>query len=104
MIFLACLLTILIEAPFLMLFGYWTRYAVTVIVCANIISNLVMNLALSSWHCLYAPTDLALPEITAAAFESAVYSVAFGFSPRLLLLTIAANALSFGIGVLALWA
>ena len=100
MIFLACLLTVLTETPFLMLFGFRSMDAVTVIICANIVSNLLLNLALLCCPWLYAPASLALLECTAAAFETAVYSRAFGFSWRLLLLVLAANILSFVAGVL----
>ena len=44
-LFFACGLTVLIEVPFLFLFGYRGRNAVTVTVCANVITNLPLNLA-----------------------------------------------------------
>ncbi|MBO4317047.1 MAG: hypothetical protein J5855_02035 [Mailhella sp.] len=100
MIFLACLLTILVETPFLMVFGFRSKDAVIVIVCANTISNLLLNLVLLWFPWLYAPLTLALLEFTAAAFECSVYSAAFGFSRRLLFLTAAANALSLFAGTL----
>ena len=44
MIFLACALTVLIETPFLALFGYRKRDEVVIIVCANVVTNLLLNL------------------------------------------------------------
>ena len=44
MIFLACLLTVVVETAFFAAFGYRDRYALTVIVCANIVTNLRSSL------------------------------------------------------------
>ena len=95
-IFLACVLTVLVEAAFLALFGYRDAFSVTVIVCANILTNLSLNLVLGvfglgGWWLL--PLELAV-----AAAEFAIYAKAFEPSRRLFALTFAANALSFGIG------
>ena len=46
MILLACLLTVVLEGAFLALCGYRDRFSLTVVVCANIITNLLLNLAL----------------------------------------------------------
>ena len=40
MIFLCCLLTVLIEGVFFIVLGYRDRISLTVIVCANVITNL----------------------------------------------------------------
>ena len=100
MIFLACLLTVLIEGGFFALLGYRDRFSLTVIICANVITNLLLNLAIlrafrgdpGAW--LYAM------EAVVVAAEYAIYARAFGWGWRLLLLTLAANVLSYGAGVL----
>ena len=46
MILLACLLTLLIEVPFLAAFGYRSRSDLTITVCVNIVTNLLLNLAI----------------------------------------------------------
>ena len=98
-IFLACLLTVLIEVPFLALCGYRDRYSVTVTVCANIITNLTLNLCLrlflpSSWGVVFAAESVVV------AAETLIYFAAFKPSVVLFLLTCTANLLSFGLGLL----
>ena len=94
----ACALTVAIETPFLMLFGFRDRNAVTIIVCVNVITNLLLNLILALTGFLW-PLALAL-ECAVVAAEYAVYALAFGRGRRLFWLTLAANVLSFGIGLL----
>ena len=97
-VFLACTLTVLIETPFLALFGYRRREELAVIVCANVVTNLLLNLALML---LPLPRWSVYPlEAAVVAAEYAVYALAFGRSRRLFLLTLAANCLSYGIGLL----
>lgn len=98
-ILIACLLTVLIEVPFLALFGYRDRYAVTVTVCANVVTNLTLNLSL---HLFLPPTwaVVLLAESLVVAVETLIYSAAFRPSARLFLLTLCANLLSFGLGLL----
>lgn len=98
MIFLACALTVLIETPFLALFGYRKRDELIVIVCANVITNLLLNLLLA-----FRPGAIRavlLLEAAAVAAEYGIYALAFGRSRRLFLLTLAANALSYTLGLL----
>ena len=94
---LACALTVLIETPFLALFGYRSRYALTVVVCANVITNLTLNLCL---RFLVPLTGLSVlcGEIAAVAAEYVLYRIAFGKRRGLFWLTLAANVLSFGLG------
>ena len=97
-IFLACGLTVLIETAFLALCGYRDAFSVTVIVCANIITNLTLNLVLAltgRWGWWLVPLELAV-----VGAEFAIFAKAFGPSWRLFGLTFAANALSFGTGLL----
>ena len=100
MIFLACLLTVLIEGAFFAALGYRDRYSLTVVVCANVITNLLLNLTI--WLAFSGQPGgwIYLMEAAVVAAEYAVYAVAFGRSWKLLLLTLAANCLSYGIGLL----
>ena len=98
-LFAACALTVLIEVPFLALFGFRSRYALTVTVCTNIVTNLTLNLSLR----LFPPASLTavlLAEAAVVAAEYGIYRTAFGRSWDLLLLTASANLLSFGVGLL----
>lgn len=95
----ACVLTLLIEVPFLALWGLRDRFALTVTVCANVLTNLSLNLILA----LLQPKTvlpLAVGEISVVLAEYAIYARAFGRGRRLFLLTLAANCLSFGLGLL----
>lgn len=99
MIFLACLLTVLIEGAFFALLGYRDRFSLTVIVCANVITNLLLNLTILLVFSGQPGAWIYLMEATVVAAEYAVYAVAFGRSRKLVLLTLAANCLSYGIGI-----
>ena len=98
MILLACLLTVVLEGAFLTLFGYRDRFSLTVIVCATVITNLLLNLAL--WRFPGAYTWILPLELCVVAAEYAIYAVAFGQSWKLFFLTLAANCISFGVGLL----
>ena len=98
-ILLACLLTVLIETPFLALWGFRKARDLAVIVCANVLTNLLLNLSFLL-GLPYRPLWIAAGELLVVAAEYAVYARAFGPSRRLLLLTLAANCLSFGLGLL----
>lgn len=96
---LACLLTVLIETSFLALFGWRRQQDLTVILCANVLTNLLLNLSFRL-GLPYEPVWIAAGELCVLAAEYAIYARAFGPSLRLLLLTLAANVLSFGLGLL----
>ena len=98
--FLACAMTVLIEAPFLALCGYRDRGAVAIIACTNIVTNLLLGLAMVFLPCGRTPIGLLILEALVVVGEYAIYARAFGRSRRLFLLTLAANALSCGIGLL----
>ena len=98
-IFLACALTVLIETPFLALFGYRKRDEVIIVVCANVVTNLLLNLLLWRVPSLYGPAVYGL-EALVVAVEYGVYRLAFGPRRGLFWLTLAANALSYGLGLL----
>lgn len=96
-LFLACALTVLIETPFLAFFGYRDRYALTVAVCVNVMTNLTLNLCLRFLAPLTMAT-VAAGEVLVVVTEYLLYRIAFGARRGLFLLTFAANLLSFGLG------
>lgn len=95
-VFTACVLTILIETPFLALFGYRSKDEITVIICANAVTNLLLNLGLTMFL-IGRGSPVYAAEIAVALSEYAVYALAFGRSRRLFFLTLAANFLSFAL-------
>lgn len=99
MIFTACLLTVLIETPFLALFGYRQRDDLTIIICSNVITNLLLNLNLSLFF-KDIGRGIYLLEALVVAVEFTIYSLAYGPKRRLFILTLAANALSYSLGLL----
>ena len=88
---LACTLTVLIETPFFALFGYRSKDEITVTACANVATNLLLNLGLS----VYPGAPVFVAEAAVTLSEYAAYALAFGRSRRLFSLTLAANLLSF---------
>ena len=100
MIFLACLLTIVIEGAFLALCGFRDRYSLTVIICVNAITNLLLNLLI--WFAFRGNPGgwIYLMEACVVAAEYAIYAKAFKRSWNLFLLTLAANVISYVIGLL----
>lgn len=101
MLFAACILTVLIETPLFYLWGWRDRGAVTIVVCVNVISNLLLNLTLllvfpgrgaGNW--------IYLLEALVVAGEYAVYALASKPSWKLLLQTFTANLVSYGLGLL----
>ena len=97
-----CLLTVGIETLFFVLLGWRDRIFVTVCVCANILTNLSLNLLLLG----AARLGLGLSwlvyvlEVLAVAAEFGLYSLIRGRSWKLLGLTLAANGLSYVAGLL----
>ncbi len=100
MIFLACILTVLIEGAFFVILGYRDRYALTVIVCVNVITNLLLNLTIYLVFSGQPGYWIYGMELLVVLAEYAIYAVAFGRSRKLILLTLAANLLSYGAGLL----
>ena len=95
----ACLLTVLIETPFMALCGYRGWSAIAIIICANVITNLVMNVLLALLCPQWTLGVLAVAEALVVAAEYAIYSVPFGRGRKLFMLTLAANVLSCGVGL-----
>ena len=101
MLFVACLLTVLIETPLLYLWGWRDRGAVIVVVCGNVISNLLLNLTLLlAFPGRSAGGWIYLLEALVVAGEYAVYALFSRPSWKLLLQTFAANLLSYALGLL----
>ena len=96
-IFLYCLLTVLIETPFLAAFGWRKPDDIKIIVCANVLTNLTLNLLVALIPSLY--SWIYLLEALVVAVEYFIYRKAFGPSRKLFLLTLAANVLSYCIGL-----
>ena len=101
---LACALTIAIETAFFLLIGWRDRRFLLLCVSANALTNLCLNLLivllarLGFWR-----GWLALPlELLVVAAEYAIYRIVKERRWKLLLLTAAANALSYSIGLLVM--
>ena len=99
-LFLACLLTVAVETALFALYGYRSRDDLTIVACANVITNLTLNLLLAFVFSHNAHFWVLPLEITVIAAEYLIYAKAFGASKKLFLQTLAANVLSFALGVI----
>ena len=92
------LLTAAVEMLFFSAMGYHSRDAIMVIICTNILTNVVLNAAVNliGWE----PPGAYLAEILVVVVEYAIFALAFGRSRKLFGLTLAANALTFGLGLI----
>jgi len=100
-IFLCALLTVIIEAPFMYLLGYRKRDELLLIACVNIVTNLLLNLGLSlGFYGREVGAYIYVFESAVVAAEFILYSLAFRWSWKLFLVTLAANCLSYGVGLL----
>jgi hypothetical protein len=98
-IFKACILTVFLETGIFYLLGYRKKDDVTIVVCANVITNLVLNLTIA-WFFPGGPGSfLLLLEIAVVIAEYLIYAKAFGATNRLFGQTLAANVLSYAAGV-----
>lgn len=100
MIFLACAFTAAVETALFALAGYRSAWQLIVVACANIASNLLLNLTAALAFPGGVGAWIWLLEAAVVAAEYAVYAVAFAPGLRLFALTLAANALSYGSGLL----
>ena len=98
MMLYACLITCAVETAFFALVGYRELSFLLLCVCANAATNLSLNLLLgvlpniSFW---------VYPlEVGVVLAEYAAYALYHGRSRRLFLLTLAANALTYLLGIL----
>lgn len=91
------LLTAAVEMLFFSAMGYHSRDAIIVIICTNLLTNVVLNAAVTvtGWR----PPEAYLAELLVVAAEYAIFACAFGRSRKLFWLTLAANALTFALGL-----
>ena len=101
-LFVACLLTVAIETLFFAIIGYRDRVFLLLCVLANVATNLSLNLILQLLYTFGLRLSFVVYplELLAVAAEYMIFAAIRGRSPRLLLFTFAANALSYGIGLL----
>ena len=99
-LFLACLVTVIVETALFWLAGYRSRDEILVVVCTNVITNLLLNLVLSGIFFSVWGWMIVLGELIVIVMETAIYTFAFGRFGKVLALTIAANVLSVFIGLL----
>ena len=99
-LFSACVLTVVIETAFLALCGYRSAAFLALCVCVNIVTNILLNLSIVPLAKMVDITYFVyVLEAAVVAAEYFVYTLTEGRSRRLFLLTLAANALSYGAGL-----
>ena len=99
-IFLACIITVVVETAFFWAVGYRSRLDLEIVALANTVTNLSLNLLLALVPSLY-PFPWILPlEALVVVAEYLIYRHSFGGRVKLFLLTFAANAITYGIGLI----
>ena len=93
-------MTVIAEAALFWLFGYRSRDEMLVVVCTNVITNLLLNLVLSGIFFSVSGRMIVLGELIVIAVETVIYTFAFGRFGKVLALTILANVLSVFLGLL----
>jgi hypothetical protein len=97
----ACGLTVALETAFLAVCGLRTLPFLAVCVCANAATNLTLNLLLGPLSAMVDITWFIYAlEAAVVAAEYGAYAALLGPSKRLFLLTLAANTLSYCVGLL----
>ncbi len=100
-LFVCAALTVIIETPWMYLWGIRKRDEILLVVCVNIASNLLLNLVLSL---CFVGRDVGayiyLFESLVLALEYAVYALAFSPSWKLFFITLGANCLSYCLGLI----
>ena len=99
-IFLACIITVVVETALFYAFGYRARLDLEIVALANVVTNLTLNLLLALAPALYPFPWILLLEALVVAVEYLIYRHSFGGSLKLFLLTFAANAITYGIGLI----
>ncbi len=98
-ILLACVLTVFLEDVFFFAFGYRNAWDLGVIACANVITNLILNTVMSVFPGPREPLIYVLESMAVFA-EYLIYGKAFEPSWKLFALTLAANIISYRIGMI----
>ena len=98
-IFKAFLLTVLLETGLFYLLGYREKDELMIVACANVVTNLTLNLTIALFLSGGPGFWLVLLETAVVVAEYLIYASAFGASKKLFLQTLAANVLSYGAGV-----
>ncbi len=96
----ACLLTVLLEAGLFYLRGFRERDDMVIVACANVVTNLSLNLLIVLLFPRGPGGWLVLLEAIVIIAEYLIYAKAYGAAKRLFLLTLGANLLSYGVGTL----
>ena len=96
----ACILTVVIETAFFAVLAYRKKDDLVIVVLANVITNLSLNLFINLVPGAYSPLWIFLLEALVVAVEYLVYRIAFGGSAKLFFLTLGANVLSYSAGLL----
>ena len=104
MIILICAaLTVIIETPWMYLWGIRKRDGILLVVCVNVASNLILNLVLAlGFAGREVGAYIYLFEALVVAAEYGVYALALRSSWKLFLTTFSANCLSYGLGLIIL--
>ncbi len=97
---LACVLTVIIELAWMMLFGFRSRLDVILVISTNVATNLTLNLLLMALPALRQAGWVILLELAVVAVEYGIYAKQKQRSIPLLAETALANLLSYGIGTL----
>ena len=93
-LFLACLITVVVETAIFWLVGYRSRDEILVVVCTNVITSLLLYLALYGMFFPVWGRTIVLGELLVMTIETIIYSFAFGRFGKMLALVVAANLLS----------
>ncbi len=101
MLFICAALTVIIETPWMYLWGHRKRDELLLVLCVNVVTNLLLNLGLSLGFVGREVGSLIyLFEALVVAVEYIVYALAFGGSWKLFFITLGANCLSYCIGLM----
>lgn len=103
MFFICAALTVIIETPWMYLWGYRKRDEILLVICVNVVSNLLLNLGLSLG---FAGREVGaliyLFEAIVVAGEFALLSLAFRPTWKLFFIILGANCLSYVLGLIIL--
>ena len=99
-ILLACVITVVVETAIFMTAGYRRNDDALIVALANVVTNLTLNLFLTFVPAAARSPWILILELLVVAVEYLIYRAAFSGSLKLFILTFAANAATYLIGVL----